>query len=49
MKGRGRLEDLGIDERIILKCVLQKSYRISRIGFTCLRIGTSFGFLCIRH
>jgi len=43
MKGRGVLEDLGIDERIILKHVLKKSYRIS--WWT----GTNFGFLCTRH
>ena len=49
MKGRGSLEDLNIDEKIILKCLLEKSYRISRVGFTCLRTGTSFAFLCARQ
>jgi hypothetical protein len=39
------LEDLGIDERIILNCVLDKSYLISRAAFICLRLGTSFVFL----
>jgi hypothetical protein len=43
MKGRGLLEDLGIDERIVLKRVLKKSYLISRW------IGTNFGFLSTRH
>jgi hypothetical protein len=46
-RGRGKLdhlEDLDVDGRIILKCVLKKWDVRAWIGWICLRIGTG-GFL----
>jgi hypothetical protein len=43
LKERGHLEDLGIDERIILKWVLGEMAWSLWIGFIWLRIGTGEG------
>jgi len=34
------LENLGVDERVILKCVWRKSVGMARTGLIGLRIGT---------
>ena len=40
-----RFEDLDIDGRIILKCILNKSVGSAWTGFIWLRIGTNSGLL----
>jgi hypothetical protein len=40
LKGRDHSEDLGVDGRIILKCILGKQRLGMSIGFTWLRIET---------
>jgi hypothetical protein len=45
LKGRDNSEDLGADERIILKWILRKFVWRVCIGFVWLRIGTSGGLL----
>jgi hypothetical protein len=45
LKGRNRLEDLGVDGRIILECIIDKHVREVWTGFIWLRIVTSGGFL----
>jgi len=42
LQGRGHLEDLSVDGQIILKCILK--YKVWT-GFSCVRIGSSGGFL----
>jgi hypothetical protein len=45
LKGRNRSEDLGVDGRRKIKCILGKySWRVW-IGFMWLRIGTTDGLL----
>jgi hypothetical protein len=41
LKGRDHLVDLGIEELIILKCILEKYGGKAWAGFMFLRIGTS--------
>jgi hypothetical protein len=45
MKERGHVEDLGIDGRILLKCMLRKHDAKSCTGFGWLKIYTSGGLL----
>jgi len=51
MKGLDQVKDLGVDEKLLLKCVLKKE--VGRgggkwTGFIWLRMGTSGGFWYIR-
>jgi hypothetical protein len=41
LKGRDRLEDLGIDGKIMLECILGKQGGRMWTGFIWLRIGAS--------
>jgi hypothetical protein len=45
LRERDSLGDLGVNGRIILKCILKKSVGRSWIGLLWLRIGTSGGRL----
>jgi hypothetical protein len=45
LKGRDNLRDLGVDGRIILKCMLKKKGVRVWAGFIWLRTGTSGGLL----
>jgi hypothetical protein len=48
VKERCHLEDLGADERIILKCIFKKEVGMAWTGFVRLGIGTSGGLLWTR-
>jgi hypothetical protein len=45
LKGRGHLEDIGVDERIILEWILEKQDGKVWTGFIWLRIVTIGGLL----
>jgi hypothetical protein len=45
LKGRGYMEDLGIDERIILERLLGTKGGKVWIGFTWFRMGTGSGLV----
>jgi hypothetical protein len=45
IKGRDHAEDLGVDGRTILECVLEEQDGKVWTGFIWLRIGTSGGVL----
>jgi hypothetical protein len=45
LNGRDHVEDLGIDGRIILECIVRKQSGKIWAGFIWLRIGTSGGIL----
>jgi hypothetical protein len=45
LKGRNHSEDLGVDERTILKWILWKQGGKLWTGFTCLRMGINGGLL----
>jgi hypothetical protein len=45
LKGRDHLEDLGVDGRIILECILGKKDGNVWTGFIWLRIGKIAGLL----
>jgi hypothetical protein len=45
VRGRKHLEDLGVDGRIILRCVLKKKGVRVWTGFIWLKIGISGGLL----
>jgi hypothetical protein len=42
---RDHMEDLGVDERMILQCMLNKSFGKVWTGLIWLRLGTSGGLL----
>jgi hypothetical protein len=44
-RGRDNLEDLGVDENIILKCIFEKLDAEFWTGLSWLRIGTDCGRL----
>jgi hypothetical protein len=44
-EGKRPPKALGVDDRIILECILEKRGGMLRNGFIWLRIGTSGGFL----
>ena len=48
VKERDQLEDLGVEERIILKLIRNRWDGKACIGFICLRIGTGGGRLQLR-
>jgi hypothetical protein len=41
----GSAEDMGVDRKIILKCILREKSEKAWTGFIWLRIGTSGGLL----
>jgi hypothetical protein len=43
LKGRYNSEDLRVDGRIILECILKKLLEVVWTGYICLRIGTTGG------
>ena len=45
LRERARLEDLGVDGKIILETVLQKLVEKAWAGSVCLKIGTGGGLL----
>jgi len=45
MMGRDHSEDLGVERRIILECILGKKCRELWTGFIWLRVGTTGGLL----
>jgi hypothetical protein len=45
LKGKYHSEDLGLDERMILKSMLEKQCSMLWTGFFWLRMGTAGGFL----
>jgi hypothetical protein len=48
LKGRDHSEELGVEGKMILECILGKQAWGLRIGFIWLRIGTSGGLLWTR-
>jgi len=48
LKGRNQWEDLYVDGKMILECILWKQCGKRWTGFISLRIGASGRLLCIR-